>query len=54
MARVALLTAPVPERLGVARTERQAPLANRLVGNGNAPLGQRVFDIPEAERESGT
>ena len=51
MPRVALLTAPAPERLSVARTERRAPLANRIVGNGNARLGQ-VFDIPEAERES--
>ena len=51
MPRVTLLPAPVPQRASVGRPERQAPLTDRLVGDGDAPLGQQVFDIPEAERE---
>ena len=52
MPRVSHPTAPSPERAGVARTERQAPLADRLVGDRNAPLGQQVLHIPQAESET--
>ena len=52
MQRVALLTAPSPERSGVVPAERQAPLTNGFVGNRNAPLGQQVLNIPETESES--
>ena len=52
MPRVTLLPAPVPQRASVDRAERQAPLTDRLVGDGDAPLGQQAFDVPEAERES--
>ena len=52
MPRVAHSAAPTPECAGVAGTERQAPLANGLVGDRNAPLGQQVLDIPETESEA--
>ena len=52
MPRVSLLTAPPPERAGVVPAERQAPLADGFVGDRNAPLGQQIFDIPEAETVS--
>ena len=42
-----------PECAGVAGTERQAPLANGLVSDRNAPLGQQVLDIvPETDSEA--
>ena len=44
--------ASAPERASVARTERQAPLTDRLVGDRDAPLDQQVFDIPETQSES--
>ena len=49
---VTLLTASAPKGARVGRTERQAPLPDGLVGDGNVPLGQQILDIPEAERES--
>ena len=52
MPRVAQPAAPAPERAGIAQAERQAPLADRLVGDRNVPLGQEVFDIPKAQSES--
>ena len=52
MPRVAQPAAPAPERAGIAQAERQAPLANRLVGDRNVPLGQEVFDITETQAEA--
>ena len=52
MPRVTLLTAPAPKRAGIARTERQTPLADRLVGDRDAALGEEVLNIPKAESES--
>ena len=52
MPRVALLTAPPPERSGVFPAECQAPLTDGFVGDRNASLGQQVLNIPEAESES--
>ena len=34
--------------------EGQAPLADALVGDGDAALGQQVVDVPKAEAESVT
>ncbi len=45
MPRVTLLPPPAPQRASVGRPERQAPLTDRLVGDGDAPLGQQVFDM---------
>ena len=52
MPRVALWTAPPPERAGVVPAECQAPLTDGFVGDRNAPLGQQVLNVPEAESES--
>ena len=52
MPRVPQPAASAPESASVARTERKAPLADGLVGDRDAPLGQQVLDIPEAQSES--
>ena len=49
---VAHPTAPAPKPTGVDRTEPLAPLPNSLVGDGDAPLSQQIFHIPEAEPEA--
>ena len=36
----------------IPRTACQAPLADRLVRDRNAWLGQQVLDVPKAESES--
>ena len=41
-------TAQVPSKGG---TEFATPQSDRLVGHGDAALGEQVFDIPEAEGE---
>ena len=38
--------------LGKSRPELDAPKANRLVADGDTPLGQQIFDIPMAQIES--
>ena len=38
MPRITLWPAPVPQRASVGRPERQAPLTDRLVGDGDTPL----------------
>ena len=36
---------------GVLATKLPAPLADRLIGDDDASLGQQIFDIAEAEAE---
>ena len=50
--RVALLTAPAPQRPGIVRAERQAPLADGLVADGDPPLSQEILDVAETEAET--
>ena len=40
-----------PERARVRRPERATPLPNRLVGHDDAPLGEEIFRIAEAQTE---
>jgi hypothetical protein len=40
-----------PEPTGIRRTERPTPLSDRLVGHGDAPLGEEIFGISEAQTE---
>jgi hypothetical protein len=37
--------------VGEARAELQAPLPNALIGDGHTTLGQKKFDITEAQAE---
>jgi hypothetical protein len=37
---------------GVLRSELQTPEPNRLIRDQNATLGQQIFDVAKAERES--
>ncbi len=53
MPRVALWTAQPPERAGVVPAECQAPLPDGFVSDRNAPLGQQVLNVPEAESRIG-
>ena len=39
------------ERTRALRTEGPTPLPNRLVGDGDAPLGEEIFSISEAQTE---
>jgi len=39
------------DRSGIFRPELQAPVSNCLVRDGNATLGEEIFDITEAERK---
>jgi hypothetical protein len=50
--RVAQASLPAPEDPGVLGTERLTPLPNRLVGHGDAPLGEEIFSISEAQTET--
>jgi hypothetical protein len=50
--RVAQASLPAPEDPGVRRTEPPTPLPNRLVGHGDAPLGEEIFGISEAQTET--
>ena len=50
--RVAQLPAPPPESSGVGLPEGATPVPDRLVGDGDAALGQEVFHIPEAQAEA--
>jgi hypothetical protein len=38
--------------LGEGRPEFQAPLTDRFVADGYLPLGQQLFNIPEAETKT--
>ena len=39
------------DRPGILRPKLQAPVSNCLVRDGNATLGEEIFDITEAERK---
>ncbi len=41
-----------PERIGVALAELAAPLADRLVAQDHAPLGQELLHVAIAQREA--
>jgi hypothetical protein len=49
--RVAHVSSPSPQSSGILRPEGPAPLANGLVGHGDAPLGQEIFGISETHTE---
>jgi hypothetical protein len=40
-----------PQRARIRRPERATPLPNGLVGHDNAPLGEEIFRIAEAQTE---
>jgi hypothetical protein len=40
-----------PEATGIRRTEGPTPLSDRLVRHGDAPLGEEIFSISEAQTE---
>ena len=47
------LTAPaVPQPLRVVESERSTPVPNRLIGHGDTPFGEEIFDIPETQAET--
>ena len=50
--RIAEATLPTLQRSSVFRAELDAPKPNRLVGNRDAALGEKVFYIPKAETEA--
>ena len=49
--RVAQASLPAPQRARIRRPERATPLANRLVGHDDAPLGEEIFGVAEAQTE---
>ena len=49
---VAQATFSALELSGVLRTKLPRPLSDGLVGHDDAPLGEEIFDIPEAQTES--
>jgi hypothetical protein len=49
---VAQASLPAPEETSVRGTERPTPLPNRLVGHGDAPLGEEIFGISKAQTET--
>ena len=49
--RVAQAPAPLPQRARVLQTERPTPVPNTLVADRDAPLGQQVLRIAEAEKK---
>ena len=51
MPRVTLAPTPAPQPPSVLKTEGQAPVPTRLVGHGNAALGEEVLDVPKTEAE---
>ena len=48
---VALPTSPGPEPSSVVDPERQAPLADRLVGDRDPALREEILHVPETETE---
>jgi hypothetical protein len=48
---VAQASLPTPEDTSVCGTEGETPLPNRLIGHGDAPLGEEIFGISEAQTE---
>src|SRR5205085_9302564 len=44
-------TGATSEASSVGRAERLAPVPDRLVRDGDAPLGREIFDVAAAERE---
>ncbi len=50
--RIAEATLPTLQRSSVFRAELDAPKPDRLVGNRDAALGEKVFYIPKAETEA--
>ena len=50
--RIAEATLPTLQRSSVFRAELEAPKPDRLVGNRDAALGEKVFYIPKAETEA--
>ena len=49
--RVTHAASPPSPRARVLSSERLTPCSNRLVRHGDAPLGQKVFGVPEAQAE---
>ncbi len=43
---------PVPDFICVSLTELQAPLANSLIGDNDAPSSKNLFNITEAQRKA--
>ena len=48
IAELTMPTAQAPSKRGI---ESATPQSDRLLGHGEAALGEKVFDIPEAEGE---
>jgi hypothetical protein len=48
---VAQASLPTPEDTSVGGTEGETPLPNRLVGYGDAALGEKIFGISKAQTE---
>ena len=52
MSGVALTAQAVPQPLRVVESERSTPVPNRLIGHGDTPFGEEIFDIPETQAET--
>ena len=48
---VTLPAAPGPQPSSVLKPEGQAPLPDRLVGDGHTPLGEEVLDVSKTQAE---
>ena len=49
--RISLAAPPPPQPSRILQLERQAPLADRLVRDVDAALGEEVLDVPKTEAE---
>ncbi len=50
--RIAQTTLSTPQLPSIVRTEFPTPLPNRLVGNYDSALCQKIFDVSEAQAEA--
>ena len=49
---VSVAWVPTLQPFGISRSKLDAPQTNRLIADGNPPLGQQIFDVAVAEVES--